>query len=216
MLSLFDKQPPFVRFEEREVGLNAEATAAAGRPVPKVVFVACITSHGSKDVFEKVAEDWLKEKKQQAMSGTFPVEWVNRFELQYSEWKNGHELPREGTPIKTWAMASREQITRLLGNGITTVEDLSAFPDSNLSVVGMDGRYLRDLARGWITEAKDKGANSKALADANVKIDSLESTVNRQAEQLNRLQARLEEREAHEEPRRGPGRPRKTQEDATA
>jgi hypothetical protein len=72
----------------------------------------------------------------------------------------------------------------------------------------MDGRYLRDLARGWIDEAKDKGVNAKALADANVKIDDLKATIDRQAEQLNRLQARLEERET-EEPKRGPGRPRK-------
>lgn len=208
MISVFDKRPPYVRFEEREMGLNAEATAAAGRPIPKVVIMACITNAGSKDCFEKIADEWIQDKHKQALSGLFPLEWVTLFRAQFEAFKQGHELPREGTPIKTWAMCSREAATRLIAGGITTVEDLAEFPDSNLNVIGMDGRYLRDMARGWINEAKDKGANAKALADANVKIGTLEETVKRQAERMERLEARLEDRET-DEPKRGPGRPRK-------
>lgn len=208
MVSVFDKRPPFVRYEEREMGLDVAATEAAGRPVPRVVVMACITSAGSKDEHEKPVEEWLKQIKDKALRGEFPLEWKNFFELHYSEWQKGNELPREGTPVKTWAMCTKQQITRLLASGVTTVEDLAEFPDSNLNVIGMDGRYLRDMARGWINEAKDKGANAKALADANVKISTLEETINRQADRLQRLEARLEERET-DEPKRGPGRPRK-------
>lgn len=215
-MSIFDKRPPYVRFEEREMGLDPVATAAAQRPIPRVVILALITPHGSKDCVEKIAQEWIDSIHQKSLSGDYDPQWVDHFKRQFAEWQKGHELPRDGTPVKTWAMATREQITRLIGNGITTVEDLAAFPDSNLAVVGMDGRYLRDLARGWITEAKDKGANAKEIADANVKIDGLEQTVKRQADQLNRLQARLEEREANEEPRRGGRPPRKSQEDAAA
>lgn len=210
MISVFDKRPPYVRFEEREMGLNAEATAAAGRPIPKVVIMACVTNAGSKDCFEKIAEEWIEDKHKQALNGLFPLEWVTLFRAQFEAFKQGHELPREGTPIKTWAMCSREAATRLIAGGITTVEDLAEFPDSNLNVIGMDGRYLRDMARGWINEAKDKGANAKALADANVKIGTLEETVKRQAERMERLEARLEDRET-DEPKRGPGRPRKSE-----
>jgi hypothetical protein len=208
MISILDKRPPFVRFEEREMGIDPKATEAAGRPVPRVVVMACITSHGSKDEHEKPATEWLEQIKQKALRGEYSIEWKNHFELQFSEWQKGNELPREGTPVKTWAMATRAQITRLISVGITIVEDLAEYPDSNLGVIGMDGRYLRDMARGWINEAKDKGINTKALADANVKIDDLKAIIDRQAEQLNRLQARLEERET-DEPKRGPGRPRK-------
>jgi hypothetical protein len=200
--SLFDKRPPFVRFEERELGIDPDATEKAGRPIPRMVIIACITSHGSKDVFEKPAEDWLKDKKRQAMDGSFPVEWYNRFELQFNEWRKGNELPREGTPIKTWAMCTREAAHRLVATGITTVEDLAEFPDSNLSVIGMDGRYLRDLARGWINEAKDKGTNAKALADANVEIERLKAANESLAERVDRLAARLEERESEGDTRR--------------
>jgi hypothetical protein len=203
MISIFDKRPPFVRFEEREMGLNAEATAKEGRPIPRVVVMACITPHGSKDCFEKVAEDWLQQIKQKALSGEYPVEWKNHFELQYSEWCKGNELPREGTPVKTWAMCTREASTRLVAAGITTVEDLAQFPDNGLGAIGMDGRYLRDMARSWLTEAKDKGANAKALADANIKIAELSSTVSEQSRRIDNLMARLEN---EDRPR---GRPRK-------
>lgn len=210
MISVFDKRPPFVRFEEREMGIDPTATEAAGRPIPRTVVMACITSHGSKDVHEKPVDEWLKGIKEKALRGEYSIEWKNHFELQYSEWLKGNELPRSGTPVKTWAMCTREAGTRLIAAGITTVEDLAEFPDTNLNVIGMDGRYLRDMARGWINEAKDKGTNAKALADANVKIGTLEETVQRQADRLQRLEARLEEREV-DEPKRGPGRPRKTE-----
>jgi hypothetical protein len=203
MISVFDKRPPFVRFEDREMGLNAEATEKEGRPVPRVVNMACITPHGSKDVFEKIAEEWLDQIKRQSLAGQYPTEWYQHFKLQFEEWQKGNELPREGTPIKTWQMTTRDQARRLIAGGVTTVEDLAAFPDSNLSVIGMDGRYLRDLARSWITEAKDKGANAKALADANVEIATLKETIDRQTARMNRLEQRLEEKEQAEDGKRG-------------
>jgi hypothetical protein len=206
MISIYDKRPPFVRFEEREMGIDPAATEAAGRPVPKMVIMACITSAGSKDEHEKPVEEWLKQIKEKALRGEYPIEWKNHFELQYSEWLKGHELPREGTPIKTWAMATRQQSTRLIAAGITTVEDLAAFPDTTLSMIGLDGRYLRDMARGWINEAKDKGTNAKALADANIKISTQQETIDRLTERLQRVEARLIEGDP--EPARR-GRPRK-------
>jgi hypothetical protein len=206
-VGLFDKRPPFVRFEEREMGLNAEATEKEGRPIPRVVVMACITPHGSKDCHEAVAETWLAQLKQRGMSGDdYSQDCYEKFARQFNAWKEGNELPREGTPIKTWAMCTREAATRLIASGITTVEDLAAFPDSGLGAIGMDGRYLRDMARGWITEAKDKGANAKALADANVKIDRLETQNAELTERVNRLAARLEEEETTNTPRRGRGR----------
>jgi hypothetical protein len=211
MISVFDKRPPFVNFEEREMGIDVDATAREGRPIPRTVILALITSHGSKDVHEKVAEEYLAQCKRQALGGNYPVEWLKHLELQFEEWKRGNELPREGTPVKTWAMCTREAAKRLVAAGITTVEDLAAFPDSNLSVIGMDGRYLRDMAKGWLTEAKDKGANAKALADANVEIDRLKEANAALTARVDRLAARLESEET-DTPRRG--RSRKDQEAA--
>lgn len=214
MLSIYDKRPPLVQFEEREMGINVDATKEAGRPIPRVVILACITAHGGKNTHEAIAEEWLQGLRQKGQNGDeYSQDCYDKFSKQFAAWKEGHELPRDGTPIKTWAMATRDAITRLLAGGITTVEDLAAIPDSGLNIIGMDGRYLRDMARGWITEAKDKGANAKALADANVEIATLKETVATQNERINRLIARMEA-EDEAAPRRGPGRPRKEAADA--
>lgn len=201
---------PHVRFENKDYGRNEEASKQAGRHIPRNATFIIITSHGSKDSTENITEEWLPRKRLEASRGAYNLDWVEYFEKQYEAWKKGHELPREGTPVLTWQMLSGEQNSRLRALGITVVEDLAAIPDSGLDMIGLDGRSLRDMARAWIAEGQDKGINTRALADANVQIDELKKTVERQAEQLNRLSARLEEREAHEEPaRRGPGRPRK-------
>jgi hypothetical protein len=191
--TLMDKRPPFIQFRDQEYGINRDASEAAGRPVPAMVTMACITPHGSKDEFIKPAEEWLAQTKAKALRGDYPVEWYNHFDLQFTEWKKGNELPREGTPIQTWQAVSNEQRSRLKAIGIPTVEDLAQFPDSSLAMVGLDGRYLRDLARGWLDEGKDKGINAKALADANAKIADQQVVIDRQEARLAALEARLDD-----------------------
>jgi len=204
---IFDKRPPFVRFEVREIGLDPAATEREGRPIPREVIMAIITPWGSKDEIEKIAEEWLDQIKKQAMNGQYSLEWATHFRLQFDEWKKGNELPREGTPIRTWAMIAHiEPRRRLQALGIHTVEDLAAIPDSGLGGIGLDARYLRDLARGWLTEAKDKGANAKELADAKHRITELEGTIERQNARLARLEALLDEQEAKEATPRRRGR----------
>lgn len=205
-IGIADKRPPFVQFEEREIGINPEASETAGRPIPRVITLACITPHGSKDRFEKQADTWLKEIRAKAMHGEYPLEWVNFFEAQYGEWKKGNELPREGTPTRTWPAVTKEQGVRLCALGYTTIEDVAQIPDQALGQVGPDGRYLRDLARTWITESKDKGINARALADANLKLDQQSERIRSLEQQLQMLQTQLQEQPV----KRGPGRPPKS------
>lgn len=187
---MMKERPPYVRFEEREVGVDQEASEAAGRQVPRVIVLAVITPHGSKDEIEKYAEQWLKEIRAKALKGEYPLEWANLFAAQFEEWKKGNELPRSGTPIKTWQMIGVAEVRkRLLTLGYTTVEDLAAVPDAALGQLGLDGRYLRDLARNWLTEADTKGANAKALADANATIARLEGTIGRLTARIESLEA---------------------------
>lgn len=184
------ERPPLVRWEEREMGVDVAASEREQRPIPRMVHMACITPAGSKDVVEKIATEWLDQIRKQALSGTYPLEWAKHFRLSYEEWLKGNELPREGTPLKTWAMLNRQQIAQLLPQ-VTTVEDLANVPDSGLDSLGMGGRYARDLARGWIKEARDVGANAKALADANVKIEQLQQNNERLQARLQALEAKL-------------------------
>jgi hypothetical protein len=209
MMQVFDKRPPFVRFEEREMGRNEAASQAAGRPVPNVVILACITPFASKDVVEKPATEWLEQIRQQAVKGDYPPEWAQRFKLQYDEYIKGNELPREGTPIKTWQMLSHDQKNRCRAVDISVVEDLAVVPDSGLHNMGLDGRYMRDLAKAWIAEGKDKGIVAQELAAANAKIADQAVLIQRMNDRLAELEARANAARLEDAPRRGPGRPRK-------
>lgn len=207
-VSLQDKRPPYVRFEERDHGIDAEQSKIAGRPVPKTAIFACIMSIGSKDVHDAIAEEWLASIKAKAIKGEYPLEWSQHFHAAFEEWKKGNELPRTGTPIKTWQMITREQANRLHVIGHTTVEDLAQVPDTSLGQIGPDGRYLRDLAKGWIKEAEDKGGNARELADAKLRIDDLEKANADLRKRLGVLEAQQE--------KRAPGRPRKAENEDAA
>lgn len=196
---------PHVRFENKDYGRNEEASLAAGRHIPRSATFIIITGHGSKDSSEHIADEWLPRKRMEASRGAYNGDWVEYFEKQYAAWKKGHELPRQGTAILTWQLASPEQNSRLRALGYTVVEDLAAVPDSGLEMIGLDARNLRDMARAWLAEGTDKGINARALADAYAKIDELKATMERQEKQIARLSSLVEE-----EPKRG----RRTKEEA--
>jgi hypothetical protein len=141
----------------------------------------------------------LPRKRREASQGAYNLEWVEHFERQYKAWKEGHELPRDGTPIMTWQMVSAEQNTRLRALGITVVEDLAAIPDTGLAEYGLDARYMRDLARAWIAEGQQKGINAQELATAKSEIARQHELIERQDTRLKALEARLEE----DAPRKG-------------
>lgn len=182
------EQPPFVRFEYIEYGLNETASEAAGRPIPKVVPFALIMQHGSKDVVEKDAVEWLAQIRRKAIEGNYPPDWVKRYEMQYEEFLKGQELPREGTPIRTWAAVTREQVIRLTALGIPTVEDLAQYPDSGLGMIGLDGRNLRDLARNFIEQGVNSAGVAKKLADLEQRDRDNSETITRMAAQIKELE----------------------------
>ncbi len=183
-IGIMQDRPPLVRFDYEEIGTDAEASERAGCPVPQVVPVVKIVQHGDKySEFSKPAVDWLKQIRTMAVEGRYNAEWVKRFEMQYEEWQKGNEIPRDGIPVKTWHAINREQCLRLIAIGITTVDDLATYPDSGLSQIGLDGRYLRDLAANFIKAAKS-GVDTKRLTD-------LEQTNREQAELIQSMSDRL-------------------------
>jgi len=184
---------PHVRFENRDYGRDEEASIKAGRHIPKTSTFIIITSHGSKDSSDQIADEWLPRKRREASQGAYNIEWVEHFERQYKAWREGHELPRDGTPIMTWQMVSPEQNTRLRALGITVVEDLAAIPDTGLAEYGLDARYMRDLARAWIAEGQQKGINAQELAKAKAEIERQRLVIDSQEGRLKALEARLEE-----------------------
>lgn len=157
--------------------------------------IAKIMQHGDKfAVTEKPAEEWLAHIHGEALGGRYDPTWVAQFKLEYEAFLKGNELPREGTPIRTWSAISREQGTRLIYLQITTIEDLAAIPDSGLGSIGLDGRYLRDLAKNVLSSRDDGSALAKRLADAEQKTREQDAQITRMATQLDELKALMPEK----------------------
>jgi hypothetical protein len=190
--------PPFVRFEYVECGVDAEASAKAGGVrIPLVRPFALIMQHGSKDVVEKDAEEWLKQIEDKAIQGTYNPEWAQRFKMQFEQFLKGNELPRQGTPIRTWPAPNREQVIRLQALGITTVEDLAAIPDSACRTSGLDGRYLRDLAKNYLEDSKGAGQMAKQLADLQQSNRDKDETIKRMEASIAALEAAVGSKTLH-------------------
>lgn len=187
---------PFVRFEVRQVEDRA-ASLAAGRFVPKDVdFILLVPAgSGGKEQIDAVYSEWLEQRKRDAgrheirtgdhqtpmFAARFPDEWLTKIEAGYKAWKEGLEIPIEGTSILNWAVLSPSQRTRLQQIHILTVEQLAEAPDGALEIFGMGGMTLRQRARDFIalngTEAAKTSAEMEVLRQDNKslreKLDSI-------------------------------------------
>jgi len=127
---------------------------------------------------------------------------------RYDAWKSNQDLPETGTPLAAWNHLTQQQAEILRVNGVRSVEDVSLLTDSHFNRIPIPN--LRSIVEGAkkFLDSKDVNkftaemrAKDEALAAANTRIDEM-------AAMLAKL---MEERET---PKRGPGRPPKSEEAA--
>jgi len=220
-------RPPYVRFERVAVEDKA-ATLKAGHYVAKDVDYALITPPYSKDVFKQKATDWLEANKQQVMNGRMPEAWQRDYEEAYKRWKNGQEIPLNGTPIKGWGVISPAQQETLIQMNCLTVEDLAAINDEGLKRIGMGAVELKHKAAAWLSQLHDKGPLTIEIAALKTENSNLKTSVDTLTQQVNSLMQMVQSQSQAQvqipqdtigiddlietEPaRRGPGRPKKAE-----
>lgn len=180
-----DSRVPYFSFQDVEEEIEDPVVSAQlGYSVPKVTTHIYVTPHGDRNPLDFVALEWLDRKEKEARQGMYDPSWVRSFREGYKLFKEGKEIPRHGIPLITYDRLSKARRTQL-ATKYPTVEDLAAVPDSALGDIGMDGRVIRDLARGDIQAKKDLSPVVKELANAN-------ETIRRQEEMLAELALRLE------------------------
>ena len=156
------ERPPFVVFERVAVEDRA-ASVEAGHYVAQDIDMAFITPVGSKDRIERRVVDWFENLEREVANGRFPRMWLSEFKAAYAAWKEGKEIPVNGTPIVAWPVASPAQIKMLVENNIRTVEDLAAANEEAISRLGMGGRALKDRAGIWLQSSADQGKLTEEL-----------------------------------------------------
>lgn len=115
----------------------------------------------------------------------------------YEAWKSGTELPEHGTPLEAWSGVTADQAQFLKAMGIRTVEDVRDMGDAAVAQLRFPhARQLPKLAKDYL-EGADSAAKDAQIAEM--------------AERMAAMEAMLEETT---KPKRGPGRPKKTETEA--
>ena len=179
---------PFFFFQDREHGADAEKSKELGYEVPLMKTFILITPHGHKgDPMEFLADEFIERKSEEVRANRYDPSWVQEFKTGLALWREGKEIPRHGTPVITWERilkSRREQLAKQF----PTVEDLAAVPDSSLGQIGLDGRVLRDLARGDIKAKTDLSPVVKELAEEKENNRRLTEQLEALTERFNELE----------------------------
>jgi len=181
-----NSRPPYVMFERRAVEDRA-ASLAAGHYVSKDVDFAIITRPGSRDTLDKEAIVWLSEIREKGRMNAIPSTWFEAFNASYKAWKDGEEVPPNGTPIKGWPILSPSAQKDLIHAGIRTVEDLADMPDQELSVIGTGALSFKQKAKSWLAAAQDTGKLAEQMAALVVQITELTTLTRNQAAEIDKL-----------------------------
>lgn len=157
-----EERPAYVEFEARPVTDKA-ASLEAGMNVSVDQDWALVTPPYSKDRVEQKVLTWFSNLEFNAKNGRIPGAWVDMYKKQYNAWKEGQEIPLDGTPIRNWAIPSPAQVKNLLAAGMKTVEDLALCNDEGLRRLGMGGIDLRNKAKAFLASANSVVTENAAL-----------------------------------------------------
>lgn len=189
-MEVAESRPPYVMYETRAVEDRA-ATIEAGYYKTKDVDFAIITPQGSKDRVERNVSDWFEQLTQQVQEQRFKQEWLSAFRGSYSAWKEGREIPANGTSVMNWPVLSPSQVKQLLDAKIRTVEDLSVANEESLSRLGMGGRNLKEKAVSWLASASGNGKVTEEIAALKVSLEAAQARNQTLETQLKELTAQV-------------------------
>ena len=185
---------------------NEHKTIGEGRPIfEDLTFVKIFTPGNALNIIDCPARDEHKAR--------FPRQWAH--------FQNTHGDSREiGTPLSQWPLLSPSQIEELRALKFFTVEQISGSSDANINRVGMlagmSPYTFRDRAKNFLDVARGEADVSRRDAEIE-KLRSEQAAKDAEhAEAMAQMKAQLDaltqalmpQGDAAE--RRGPGRPRKT------
>jgi hypothetical protein len=186
---------PIVRFV-RVAREDVAASREAGFKVFRDVDMVKVTPVGGKDVFDQDTIDWLRYRDDDARNERVPLSWVQRWKEEYAAWKDGQELPVEGTPIRGWGMITPAEQETLIAIGVRTVEVLAQMNDEAVRRCGPLGAGLKmkQTAQAWLAQLTDMGGLAAEMANLKQEnallkgnCDGLQKTVSDMQAQLERL-----------------------------
>ena len=174
--TLTHKDMPYVMFETITIEDPAR-TKAEGRICFKDQDYAVITVPGDKGNNKDKIESFFEKKEAEMRNGRVHPEWIKKWRADYESYKQGLEIPVDGTPIKGWKLISGSQQEELIRMNVRTVEALANLSDDGVRNFGMGAITLKQRAKAWIEQNGSKEADTLLLADLMKQVESLSGTV---------------------------------------
>ena len=105
-------------------------------------------------------------------------------EPQYMAWKNGQEIPIDGTPLSAWPGINAAHAQVLQRHGLRTVEEVAAMGDGVLDKLPLpDKRKLREQAQAFLS-AKESGQAAKRMTELEAETAALKAQLSEALEML--------------------------------
>jgi hypothetical protein len=128
----------------------------------------------------------------------------------YDRWKEGKEAPIDGTPLAAWPGASPQLVKAMEPFHIRSIEDLANLTDGTMARVNIPGiRGFRDNAKAYIAAASTTAPVAGELAALREQRANDERRISELEDLVKSLAASKGIEVTDDEPKRGPGRPRK-------
>lgn len=185
-----EAKPPYVTFEVRAVE-DRGATEVNGHWTGRDVIFAIITPAGSRDRIEKIAEDWIRDTREQVRQERFPAMWLEQYIKQYEAFKANEELVPDGFPLKEWPVIKPTQVQMLLSLNVHTVEQLAELTEEGLERIGIGAHDLRSKAQKYLEISKNDGATAKKVSNLEQENVGLKSQVEELMERLKKAESTI-------------------------
>lgn len=147
-----------------------ELNRTTGKRDRKVDWVMYSPAHAA--MYTQISDrvDWLRppaflQSDEQGVKMAAMTHMWAQIEPAYKAWKEGKEIPIDGTALASWQLLDAGQIQAFQAVGIKTVEQVAAITDTMIGRVQLPGvRNLKEQAQAFI-DAYDQNATATRLSD---------------------------------------------------
>jgi len=193
---VMEDRPPFIKFEVRPHE-DRNASIEAGHYVAVDVDYAVITPAGSKDEIPRIFNEWIEQLTQGIRDGRFKPEYVQAIKGMYEAWKEGLEIPVDGTPIKGWPVLGPSDQENVIAVRIRTVEDLAEANEQTLMSLGIGSRTMKQKAQAWLDSSNSNGKATEKISALQSELKDQKNVNEKLQENLDILMIRLEALESN-------------------
>jgi hypothetical protein len=190
---LLARDMPYVTFKTETIE-DPLRTKKEGRMCYKDQDFAVVTPPGGKSNNTPKIEQFWAWTDQELRGGRVKYEWVMKWKGDYELYRQGLEIPEQGTAIRGWKLLSGAQQEELLRINVRTVEALAELNDDGLRAFGMGAARLKERAQAWLAQNESKESGALKLADLTRELQVLKEQLANEAEKRAELELALSEK----------------------